>query len=428
MINFCLINLILIYFKIYLNFIWFENFYGWAFNINLIRGFLIFLSILIFFVIHIIRFELTIERNFLKDLIDLRLIILIIFFLSDFIINFYLIIELSLIPVFTIIIGWGYQPERLNAGIWIFLYTLLRAIPFFFEFFFYLKSFNISNFFLFPYIFIRNLKSCNLIFEFLFILGFLIKFPIYIIHIWLPRAHVEAPLIGSVLLAAILLKLAGFAIIKFNLFLIHIKFIRFIKLFCLGGGAYVRIICILEKDIKKLIAYRSVGHIRLVILRLFIKTNLGFKGGYLFILTHGVTSSVLFIGRYYIYIISQRRCIFLNFRFLNYWPIFTFFWFLRNLRGISAPPSRRFFSEILCVIRRLNWNLNFIPFIFIILFISVRYSIILYRMTQYGQSDPKKFFLLTTIINLNLILHRYIIFFFIFILCFIYLESIIIVY
>lgn len=154
--------------------------------------------------------------------------------------------------------------------------------------------------------------------EFFLVLGFLIKFPIFFVHIWLPRAHVEAPLIGSVLLAAVLLKLAGFGVLKFSPLILRGELLNFLKAFSLGGGAFVRVICLFEKDIKKLIAYSSVGHIRFVILGLCLKRRLGLKGGYIFMLTHGISSSLLFIGSYYIYSLSQRRSLIFNSGVLRY--------------------------------------------------------------------------------------------------------------
>lgn len=356
-----------------------------------------------------------IERKFLFFLIEARMIILLIFFVMDSILFFYLFIELSLIPVFFIVLGWGYQPERLGAGVWIFLYTLLSAIPFFLEFFYYLQSYFLVDFSLIYFLYIKRFNFSR-IFEIFLILGFFVKFPIYIFHIWLPRAHVEAPLLGSILLAAVLLKLAGFGMIKFIPFLIRKNLLSFIKIFRISGGRLVSIICILEKDMKKLIAYRSIGHMRFVILRLSIKNFLGLKGGFIFMITHGVRSSILFLGRYIIYLKRHRRSLFLNFGILRYWPIFRLFWFVRNLGGIRAPPRRRFFREILCIIRRIGLNLNFSLFLGLMLFFSVAYSMILFRRRQYGQRRINKYFLLKDIEFLNLYIHTFILFFFSFIL------------
>ena len=410
-------NLILLRFR--------DVFYFWGFEITFISLNLIFLNLFVTFIIVLRRFSFLSERKFLRNLIFLRIIILILFFRVDSVINFYFFMEFSLVPVFFIVLGWGYQPERLRAGIWIFLYTVLSAIPFFFLFFYYIKTFHIREFSILR---ILALKTANYfrIIEFFLILGFLVKFPIYLLHIWLPRAHVEAPLIGSVVLAAVLLKLAGFGIIKFSPLLVSKNLLNFLKLFCLGGGVYVRVICLLEKDIKKLIAYSSVGHIRFVILSLGIKNFLGLKGGFLFMITHGIRSSVLFIGSYYMYINSQSRSLIINFRFLSYWPIFTFFWFLSNLAGIRAPPRGSFFREIFCLIRSFSLNLNFFFFFVLILFLCVGYSIVLFRITQYGQRVRDKFYLLDSVKFINLRVHSFIVFFFVFILSVVYLFSIIV--
>lgn len=407
-----------------INYLIFEsNFYFWGFNISIFSQWIVFLRFLILFVIILSSIFLIQEKIFLIILIELRFLILFLFFSVESILNFYLFIELCLIPVFLIILGWGYQPERLNAGLWIFLYTLLSAIPFFLLFFFFMKKFYLGDFFLIHFILGKSYKF-SVVFEWFFILGFLVKFPIYFFHIWLPRAHVEAPLLGSILLAAILLKLAGFGMIKFRELIIIQDLLNFIKFFCSRGGVLVRVICIFEKDIKKLIAYSSVGHIRFVILGLLIKHNLGLKGRFLFILTHGVRSSFLFLGSYLIYVARERRSLLLNFGFLQYWPIFTFFWFIGNLAGIRAPPRRRFFREIICILGRVVLNLNLIGGIGAILFLCVCYSIILYSMSQYGQRRNLRFYKIDLIRNLNLILHFFWVFLIYFILAIFCLNSI----
>lgn len=172
-----------------------------------------FLTSLILFIISTIVIFSLLKTPSIRVLLKVILLILFNFFLCNSFILFYTFFELSLIPVFFIIIGWGYQPERLEASIWIIMYTLVAAIPFLAIFLLISEGFRTPNFKSLEQLYIsRNGQKRKIILEFIIILGFLVKFPMYSFHIWLPRAHVEAPVIGSVLLAAILLKFAGFGL------------------------------------------------------------------------------------------------------------------------------------------------------------------------------------------------------------------------
>jgi NADH-ubiquinone oxidoreductase chain 4 len=136
------------------------------------------------------------------------LLFLVLSFISSKLINFYIFFEASLIPIFLLIIGWGYQPERLQAGIYILFYTLFASLPLILviliiknEIEYFYDRFNFDS--------INYLN--NLILA-IIILAFLVKLPIFFFHLWLPKAHVEAPVAGSMILAGVLLKLGGYGL------------------------------------------------------------------------------------------------------------------------------------------------------------------------------------------------------------------------
>lgn len=300
---------------------------------------------------------------------------------------FYILYEVALIPIFILIIGWGYQPERITASIWIFIYTLIASLPLLGLIIFYITNFSIIRFTRIEYWRRYNTPLTNypLIINGGLVLTFLVKFPIYFFHLWLPRAHVEAPVRGSILLAAILLKIAGLGLIKFNPVLHAQNFFFLLKIFRLMGGAIVRIYCVFERDIKKLIAFTSVAHMSLVIRAILTKSQLRNLGASLLILSHGLCSSMLFSGANQIYTTSNSRSILFNSGILSASPTFTLFWFLACITNIAGPPSLNFFREVFCLLRLVqsSW-ISIIPLSFII-FIAAAYSITLFSNTQYGR-------------------------------------------
>lgn len=224
---------------------------------------------------------------------------------------------MNLIPISLIIMGWGYQPERVKAFWYIFIYTVGASIPLLVS----LVYFQVKKLwhFFFQLSLIRVRKEGTWL-SVGFLLAFLVKFPLYGLHLWLPKAHVEAPVGGSMILAGLMLKLGGFGIVLLRPI---IPPLDQLARFRLAGGALVALICVRQVDIKILIAYSSVRHLCVAISALALKTPLIKLGRVIILISHGLSSPGIFLGAHLIYLRSNTRRILLNSRIVNQVPIFS---------------------------------------------------------------------------------------------------------
>lgn len=332
---------------------------------------------------------LVIARDFLwitqKDLTNLIVYltgILLVCFSTKILLIFFFFFELSLLPILFIILGWGYQPERLAASTRMLFYTLVGSMPLLLTVIYVQCVMNIRGWSL-P-IFAQSFNfTYNLAPTLLVTSAFLIKLPVYCGHSWLPKAHVEAPIVGSIFLASVLLKLGGYGMYQFS---IHRRRLQWrVIAFRLIGGGVIRLVCIQQLDLKVIIAYSSVAHISLVAYSSFSINEFAVLGRTLIMLAHGVTSSGIFIGANLIYKRSKSRLILLNQGFLSLFPSFSLIWFLLCSSNIGGPFSLNLFSELILIMFVVNWSQLNILFILAICGLAAVYSLILYRRTQQGQ-------------------------------------------
>lgn len=377
-----LITFIFILNNIYCNYFITISYY---FGKDIISYGLILLRLWICCLILIARESIYRNLNFYSLFLFLILILLIFLFLtfrrlSLFI--FYLFFESRLIPTLLLILGWGYQPERLQAGIYLLFYTLLASLPLLVGIF-YLINYSFSLRF--------NLLKDIIIFYDLFylciIFAFLVKMPIFLVHLWLPKAHVEAPVAGSIILAGVLLKLGGYGLLRVYSFILLSGIIyNFIWISIrLIGGVLVSLICLRQIDLKSLIAYSSVAHIGIVLAGLITLSIWGISGAYTLIIAHGLCSSGLFCLANISYERIGSRRLLINKGLLNFMPSLRLWWFLLCSSNIAAPPTLNLLGEICLLNRIISWSWVRIIIVSLLSFFSAAYTLYLYAYSQHGK-------------------------------------------
>nr|YP_010947546.1 NADH dehydrogenase subunit 4 [Kentrochrysalis sieversi]WGO76536.1 NADH dehydrogenase subunit 4 [Kentrochrysalis sieversi] len=313
------------------------------------------------------------------------MLLLILLFLTFSVMNlflFYLFFEGSLIPTLLLIIGWGYQPERIQAGMYLMFYTLFASLPLLMGLFYMYNEVNSMM--------IYFLKFFNMNFILLYIsmiLAFLVKMPMYFVHLWLPKAHVEAPVSGSMILAGIMLKLGGYGLLRVLIFLqqINMKFNYIWLIISLMGGVYISLKCFCQIDIKSLIAYSSVSHMSIVISGIMIMNYWGYFGSYIMMIGHGLCSSGMFCLANINYERLHSRSLFINKGMMNFMPSMSLWWFLLMSSNMSAPPSLNLLGEISLINSLVSWSWLSMIMLMLISFFSAGYSLYLYSYVQHGK-------------------------------------------
>nr|UAT98061.1 NADH dehydrogenase subunit 4 [Cypoides chinensis] len=384
MVQMLLLLLMFIFMNTTMNFMIFSNL-SYMFSCDLISFGLILLSIWICSLMIMASENLLKMKYYINFFLMNILILLILLFLTFSVMNlflFYLFFEGSLIPTLLLIIGWGYQPERIQAGIYLMFYTLFASLPLLIGLFYLYGETNSMMIY-----FLKFLNMNFILLYFCMIMAFLVKMPMYFVHLWLPKAHVEAPVSGSMILAGIMLKLGGYGLLRVMVFLqeINLKLNYIWLIISLMGGFYVSLKCFCQVDMKSLIAYSSVSHMSIVIGGIMVMNYWGYFGSYIMMIGHGLCSSGMFCLANINYERLHSRSLYINKGMMNFMPSMSLWWFLLMSSNMSAPPSLNLLGEISLINSLVSWSWLSMFMLMLISFFSAGYSLYLYSYTQHGK-------------------------------------------
>nr|AII19569.1 NADH dehydrogenase subunit 4 [Octomeris sp. BKKC-2014] len=299
--------------------------------------------------------------------------------------SFYIFFEGSLIPIYLLIVGWGYQPERLQAGIYLLLYTIFASLPLLVSIV-YTGSLIGSYSFLLLKSFLESYAWMSFWF-FFSIFAFLVKLPAFYVHLWLPKAHVEAPVSGSMMLAGVLLKLGCYGMMRFMVMFEGCSVYVSSLLVSLGllGGLFVSFICLRQVDLKALIAYSSVSHMGLALGGLGSWGLWGFSSCLYTCLAHGLCSSALFFLSGVLYERTGSRSMMINKGMMEVMPSVSFWWFMFCIGNMAAPVVLNLVGELGLLGSILSFSFHSMIFLMIFSFMGACYSLYLFSGTQHGK-------------------------------------------
>nr|WNH38463.1 NADH dehydrogenase subunit 4 [Diretmichthys parini] len=330
------------------------------------------------------------QRTYIMLLTSLQVFLILAFGATE-IIMFYVMFEATLIPTLIIITRWGNQTERLNAGTYFLFYTLAGSLPLLVALLLLQNEAGTLSMITLQYTKpLQLLLYSDKIWWAGCLLAFLVKMPLYGMHLWLPKAHVEAPIAGSMVLAAVLLKLGGYGMMRMMTMLepltkeMSYPFI----ILALWGIIMTGSICLRQTDLKALIAYSSVSHMGLVVGGILIQTPWGFTGALTLMIAHGLASSALFCLANTNYERTHSRTMLLARGLQMALPLMASWWFIASLANLALPPLPNLMGELMIITSLFNWSWWTLALTGAGTLITASYSLYMFLMTQRGPLPP----------------------------------------
>ena len=365
---------------------WMNNFISFQLGVDGISILFILLTtfitpICIFSGIYSIKFKI---KEFLIAILLLETLMLGVFCALDLVI-FYLFFEGGLIPMFLIIGIWG-GPKRVYSAFKFFLFTLLGSVL--------MLVAIISIYWITGTTDVIKLLDIKIPQEYQYLLwlaffsSFAVKLPMWPVHTWLPDAHVEAPTAGSVILAAILLKMAGYGFMRFSIGLFPVASDYFTPLiFSLSIIAiiYTSLVALMQDDMKKLIAYSSVAHMGFVTIGIFSLTKQGVEGSIIQMISHGLISAALFLCVGVVYDRYQSRMISSYGGLVNVMPKYAFIFMIFTMAAIGLPGTSGFVGEFLVLVGVFQINIIVAVLASSGVVLAAAYMLWLYRRVIFGK-------------------------------------------
>ena len=365
---------------------WMEGFINFQIGIDGISILFILLTtfiapICIFSGIHSIKFKI---KEFLIAILVMETLMLGVFCSLDLVV-FYLFFEGGLIPMFLIIGIWG-GPKRVYSAFKFFLFTLLGSVL--------MLIAIISIYWITGTTDVIKLLDIRIPQEYQYLLwlaffsSFAVKLPMWPFHTWLPDAHVEAPTAGSVILAAILLKMAGYGFMRFSLGLFPVASDYFTPLiFTLSIIAiiYTSLVALMQDDMKKLIAYSSVAHMGFVTIGIFSLTKQGLEGSIIQMMSHGLISAALFICVGVVYDRLHSRMISSYGGLVNIMPKYAFVFMIFTLAALGLPGTSGFVGEFLILVGTFQINIFVAVLASLGVILAAAYMLWLYKRVIFGK-------------------------------------------
>lgn len=298
---------------------------------------------------------------------------------------FFIFFEMLVIPVYFLIGIWGSRGRKIKADNYFFLYTLLSSNFLLFGLIFIYAEIGSTSYF---DILLSNFSyKKQIFFWFLFFLTFASKIPMFPFHIWLPEAHVEAPTAVSIILASLLLKLGGYGFIRFVIPLFPIANYFFWPMLCLVvffSVTYGSLFAISQVDLKKIIAYSSIVHMNFAILGLFTLNIYGHVGCIFLMLSHGITSTGLFLSVGVLYDRYHTRITDYYSGLVAIMPLFSIFFFIFFISNIGFPGTANFISEFLLFLSIGFKNFFILFLMFPSFLLSLLYCIFIFNKICFG--------------------------------------------